>query len=403
MTLTLNTPALLQYLSSHPWLKFNVKMQDAPPTLWIMLGECASKCEHIAGVPLRPSTAEKLHQVYLIKGAVATTAIEGNTLSEKEILDHISGDAPLPPSREYQVQEIENIIDACNGIFRDVMEEKQLPISPERLQELNKMVLKDLEMDNGIVPGEIRTYPVGILQFRYRGAPHQECDYLLARLCEWLLGDDFKPAAGLEIPYAILKAILAHLYLAWIHPFGDGNGRTARLLEFQILIASGVPAPAAQLLSNHYNLTRSEYYRQLDKTSKSNGEVIPFIAYAVQGLVDQLRQQINEIQKQQFDVTWRNYVHELFKNKSSAADHRRKRLALEITSKNSPVPLSGMMELSPAIAVDYSKKSKTTLVRDVNSLQALDLIKSVEGGYVANTNKIKAFLPHRAKICSETK
>src|SRR5580765_7332027 len=114
MTLSLNVPALFEYLSSHPWLKFNVKMQDAPPTLWIMLGECASKCEHLAGVPLSPSTADKLHQVYLIKGAVATTAIEGNTLSEKEILDHISGEIPGPPSREYQVQEIKNIIDACN-------------------------------------------------------------------------------------------------------------------------------------------------------------------------------------------------------------------------------------------------------------------------------------------------
>jgi Fic family protein len=44
-----------------------------------------------------------------------------------------------------------------------------------------------------------------------------------------------------EIPYAILKAILAHLCLAWIHPFGDGNGRTARLVEFQILIFPGCP------------------------------------------------------------------------------------------------------------------------------------------------------------------
>lgn len=56
--------------------------------------------------------------------------------------------------------------------------------------------------------------------------------------------------------YAIFKAVVAHLYLAWIHPVGDGNGRTARLVEFQILLSSGVPSPAAHLLSNHYNQTR---------------------------------------------------------------------------------------------------------------------------------------------------
>ncbi len=38
--------------------------------------------------------------------------------------------------------------------------------------------------------------------------------------------------------------------MAWIHPFGDGNGRTARLLEFLILARCGmVPLPAAHLLS----------------------------------------------------------------------------------------------------------------------------------------------------------
>jgi Fic family protein len=85
--------------------------------------------------------------------------------------------------------------------------------------------------------------------------------------------------------YAILKAVVAHLYLAWIHPFGDGNGRTARLVEFQILLSSGVPSPAAHLLSNHYNQTRSEYYRQLDRASKSGGELAPFIEYGARGFV----------------------------------------------------------------------------------------------------------------------
>ena len=45
----------------------------------------------------------------------------------------------------------------------------------------------------------------------------------------------------------ILKATLAHLYIAWIHPFGDGNGRTARLVEFMLLSRAGVPSPSAHL------------------------------------------------------------------------------------------------------------------------------------------------------------
>ncbi len=34
-----------------------------------------------------------------------------------------------------------------------------------------------------------------------------------------------------RVAAAILRAVLAHLYIAWIHPFGDGNGRTARLAK----------------------------------------------------------------------------------------------------------------------------------------------------------------------------
>ncbi len=60
---------------------------------------------------------------------------------------------------------------------------------------------------------------------------------------------------------AALSAILAHLYIAWIHPFGNGNGRLARLIEVQILSESGVvPLVATNLLSDHYNKTRSAYY-----------------------------------------------------------------------------------------------------------------------------------------------
>ncbi len=71
------------YEKTHPWITFAANLRSAPTSLWIVLGECQSKCEHIAAVPLQTATSEKLHTVYLAKGAHATTAIEGNTLSEE--------------------------------------------------------------------------------------------------------------------------------------------------------------------------------------------------------------------------------------------------------------------------------------------------------------------------------
>jgi hypothetical protein len=70
------------------------------------------------------------------------------------------------------------------------------------------------------------------------------------------------------------------------HPFGDGNGRVARLIEVQILSESGViPDVATGLLSDHYNKTRSQYYLALDG---AQGDVTSFVGYALQGLLDEL-------------------------------------------------------------------------------------------------------------------
>jgi Fic family protein len=277
----------------------------------MLLGECRSKCEHIAGVPLPPDKAARMYAVYLAKGALATTAIEGNTLSEQEVLDHLEGKLKLPPSREYLAQEIDNIIAACNEILGEVSEKRTLNLSADRIRELNRIVLNNLTLDHGVTPGEIRQHEVTVA--RYRGAPAEDCYHLLERLCEWLAGTEFIPAAEhLILPIAILRAILAHVYLAWIHPFGDGNGRTARLVEFQILISSGVPAPAAHLLSNHYNQTRTEYYRQLENASRSGGDLVPFVDYALRGFVDGLKQQLDHVRQQQWDAAWRDHVQEAF-------------------------------------------------------------------------------------------
>jgi Fic family protein len=383
------------YEKTHPWLKFSADFRHAPPPFWMTLGECQSKCEHIAGVPLQPETAQELYRVYLAKGVLATTAIEGNTLSEEEVLRHLDGKLELPPSRDYLRQEIVNIIEGCNAILEDVRLQHAPMISPRRIMDLHRTVLRKLTTEDDVVRGEIRTKSVGVA--RYRGAPAEDCEFLLARLCEWLNGDDFKPAPGQGIAFATLKAILAHLYLAWIHPFADGNGRTARLLEFQILIASGVPAPAAHLLSNHYNQTRTEYYRQLDAASRSGGEVIPFATYAIEGFLDGLRSQLQRIRTQQWDVAWDNFVHEAFKDKNSPGEKRRRDLVLDLSKQPEPLPLGKLTEISPRIAAAYARKTGKTLSRDLTALLQMNLLqRDNDGKYKARKEVILAFLPPRA-------
>lgn len=383
-----------KYEQTHPWLKFCIDLRHASPELWIALGECRSKCEHISGVPLQPETAKRLHQLYLARGVLATTAIEGNTLSEEEVLQHLEGKLKLPPSRQYLGQEITNIADECNNISGRMRRREPLELTPEVIKDFNRRVLDKLVLEEGVTSGEVRGHSVRVA--RYQGAPPEDCGYLLERLCNWLKGEAFAPKPGFQIVYAIIKAVVAHLYLAWIHPFGDGNGRTARLVEFQILTASGVPTPAAHLLSNHYNLTRTEYYRQLDQASRSGGDLMPFLSYAVRGFLDQLREQLAVIRNQQWDVAWQNYVHEAFRDKTSVSEIRRRHLVLDLSKMKEPIPLVKLPEISPRMTVAYARRTRKTLARDVNALLEMDLISQEKNGYRAQKERILAFLPSRA-------
>jgi len=202
----------------------------------------------------------------------------------------------------------------------------------------------------------------------------------------------------MNMAFAMIKAMLSHLYLAWIHPFADGNGRTARLLEFQILISSGVPAPAAHLMSNHYNQTRTEYYRQLDQASRSGGDVLPFLAYAAQGFLDGLHDQLELIREQQWNVTWEKYVHDAFKDKWGENQDRKRRLVLDISRDSAErVPVSKLTELTPRTAKAYSKRTRRTLSRDINELLEMGLIDLNNDGVRARKELILAFLPQTAR------
>lgn len=380
------------YEQSHPWLTFRLDLRGAPAELWLLLGEAVSKCKHLAGVPLKPGLHEHFNQLFLAKGALATTAIEGNTLTEDEVLQHIRGTLKLPASKEYLAREVDNIIRVTNEIWQD-QSGRYKKLSPELIREFNRRVLEGLTLEPHVVPGDSRTYSVGV--GTYRAAPAADCNYLLDRLCAWLNEDAPEQTAERHMAHAIVKAVLAHLYLAWIHPFGDGNGRTARLMEFQILVGAGVPMPAAHLLSNHYNSVRSEYYRQLERASATKGDAFPFLLFAVRGFADGLREQIALVREEQLAAAWKDYVNEVFENRRSRTDLRRMHLVLDLTAMPGPVPRSQLQEISARAARAYADRTGKTLTRDVNWLEAQGLVVATPTGYQANRERMLAFLPWR--------
>ncbi len=388
------------YEETHPWITFDARaVNHFLPKLWMLFGEARSKCEHLAGAPLRPNVAREFYNVTLIRGAQATTAIEGNTLSLEQVAGIFDGTFEAPPSRQYQEQEVRNVIEALRDIANHVQRGDTPRLSGSLVCDLNRRLLTGLEseLDDSTVPGELRSHSVVV--GGYRGAPAENCEFLLDRLCQWLEGPDFtSDDKDIEFALMLVRAALAHLYIAWIHPFGDGNGRTARMVEFLILARSGkVPFLAAHLLSNHYNLTRDRYYRELDRASKSGGDITRFITYSVEGFVDGIRSQITAVREQQLSVAWISFVHNVMGQfPTGPARDRQTELVLAMPPDR-VVSRADLAGLSPSLAAQYAQAGPRTMARDLNRLEDAQLIqKSGRGSYRVAIDQMSAFLPAMA-------
>ncbi len=358
------------------------------------LGQCDAVITAIRETPLRPEYHRRLLLVSLIKGAQATTAIEGNTLTESEV-EEVAQGHPLPPSKEYQEREVRNILEAMTVLRNEVAigGETQL-LSSDLIKRFHTLVGKDLGEHFDAIPGRFRQDErvVG----PYRCPRHDDVPILVDHLCEWLKREfGFLPGRQ-SFGDAVVQAIVTHAYIEWIHPFGDGNGRTGRLLEFYILLRAGNPDIGSHILSNFYNLTRPEYYRQLDKAAKER-DLTSFIAYAVQGYRDGLLESLRTIQRNQLEIAWRALIHDRFADKryrKKTVFKRRRDLILNMpidTTFDAPA----LLLLTPDLARTYSNLSNRTLLRDLGFLREMDLVSEKAGRFMANTGLLRQKMPIR--------
>ena len=379
-------------MDSHKHISFRKEWEIDNPCAY-MLGECDAYVKALTDIPLKPEYRDKLLRVSLIKGAQATTAIEGNTLSQEEI-EKLDEGWKLPPSKEYLEIEVRNILDAFNELLYEiVIEGKVLIITPELIKDFHRMIGKNLGDHFDAVPGKFRedNRVVG----RYLAPDYKFVPKLIDNLCQWLRRE-FHYTDGQDFSTLVIQAIITHVYIEWIHPFGDGNGRTGRLLEFYILLRIGLPSIVSHILSNYYNLTRQEYYRQLDLARKSR-DLSGFIKYAVQGFRDGLKENLNVIQENQFIIFWQYYIYESFsdvKYTKKEAFKRKRELILSMPV-NHEFDVDQIMELTPSIAKKYATVNRATILRDLKELQELNLLVKVGRKYTPNTKILKAMMPSK--------
>ncbi len=340
-----------------------------------MLGECKGLIQAISDTPILPQYHQQLMLVSMRKGAQATTAIEGNTLSLVEIEKIGSvGHAPKP-SKEYQEKEVSNILSAFSFIMGELVFKNNIEyISESLLLQLHELVGRDVGESFQADPGTFRRRNVYVGD--YRAPNFSEVPKYVHDLCEWLKSE-FHFGAAQSITEAIVQAIVAHMYIAWIHPFLDGNGRTARLLEFYILMRAGMPNIASHILSNHYNDTRAMYYAKIGQATRSN-DLSEFLRYAVEGLLDGLREVLDTVQVSALQIAWRSYIFEQFNSLRSrhtaqlSSLHRRRR---ELVLNWQPGrACSGFQDASQEVLLLYRQVSERTFIRDLEALEDMNLL-----------------------------
>ena len=391
MTITDNLSA------KYPHLTFRKDWQATQKSL-MLLGQCEALVKAICNTPILPEYHQQLLTVSLITGAQATTAIEGNTLTEAEI-QKIKEGQKLPPSKEYQEIEVGNILSAFHELFDEVVFRNTASlITKDFIKRLHQMVGKNLGEHLEAVPGRFRDRNVVV--GTYRCPESNDVDFLIESLCEWLLREFHFDKGNQTFSEIVIQAIVSHVYLEWIHPFGDGNGRTGRLLEFYILLRGGNPDIASHILSNHYNETRPEYYRQLDNATRKRS-LTEFIEYALQGFRDGLVETLEVIQQSQSMITWERHIYNTFDkaiNSNNKVFKRRRNFILQLPI-DQQYTIQDIVLATPKIAREFANLSLKTVQRDLEELIAMKLLIKDGNKFQANFNLVKNLVARKRLNC----
>ena len=212
---------------------------------------------------LTPGDLMDLSRQAKVRATHYSTRIEGNRLTLKEAEDVISGRRRVFYGRERDVAEVRNYWEALTYIEHLVV--KKRPITENAIQRIAGIVI------NGKRNG-IQQYRTGQNVIRdssnggivYMPPEAHDVPILMSNLVEWI-----RQAEVDRIPPAIVAG-LSHYQFVTVHPYYDGNGRTARLLASLILQRSGYGLGGIFSLEEYHSKNIEAYYDALDVGSHHN-------------------------------------------------------------------------------------------------------------------------------------
>lgn len=239
--------------------------------------------ETMIRLPITPRVLAHLRETARLFSTHYSTQIEGNRLTQDQVAQVIEADQHFP-GRERDQAEVK-------GYYAALDEVERLVKAKEKIAEAQVQKLHALVMAGGKTRAKPTPYRDGqnvIRDSRSKGIVYmppeaKDVPKLMKALVAWVNNERDWP-----VP---IRAAIAHYQYATIHPYYDGNGRTARLLTTLVLHLGGYDLKGLYALEEYYARNLSDYYEALTigpshnyYEGRAESDITKWVAYFIDGM-----------------------------------------------------------------------------------------------------------------------
>jgi Fic family protein len=356
----------IQYLRPDCWIKYQ---KDA---IFQELTDAKASVLSLQTIPFQRRWVEELQQMQLKMEVAGTSQIEGADFTGNELEAAIVAETPQESftRSQRQANAAMRTYKLISGIPLD------RPVNETLMCEVHRSIVTDCDADRcapGILRGPDQNVTFG--RPRHRGAPGgAECQADFKQLCQ-------EVQTAFKHHDLLIQALALHYHFAAIHPFGDGNGRTARALEALMLQRAGLRDSLFIAMSNYYYEEKEKYLESLAAVRAANHDLTAFLKFGLKGITQQSGRLSKAIRDEVSKQIFRNMMHDLF----IRLENTRKRVIVrrQLNLLEKLLNVEGRVEfvqLDQSVRdVYHSRKNPLmALVRDLNRLQALGAIRIVK-------------------------
>ncbi|MHB1377608.1 MAG: Fic family protein [Candidatus Humimicrobiaceae bacterium] len=229
----------------------------------------------VLNAPLIPRWEVSLRREATLKSAHSSTAIEGNLLSFEEVSNLAAGRDIMV--RRKDKQEVLNYLEALEKIPEFT---KDHPLTAIDFLKIHKIVT-DKTLENPEDEGVFRNREVYVgnrFTVVYRPPLTNEVPLLVDNFLNWFNSKEVD-----EID-SVIHAGISHYEIVRIHPFIDGNGRTARVMATLVLYKRGFDVKRFFTLDDYYDHNRNGYYEALKNVDQESLDLTGWLEYFTEGV-----------------------------------------------------------------------------------------------------------------------